>query len=1610
MFAAHTQMFSQMICLRFIRFFPNPFTHKQSQTAKTQYATSLLVLVQLASLIVLATAQTSPPCAVGQYETNNHTECTACDADSYCLDGVAMTACPAHSNTGGSTGSTAKTQCNCENTYYRDANSNCVLCPAGYRCANNAHTACGVGTYSHVGSSVCTSCPLGTFEDTVAQPNCEVCPAGLMIKKAWTATELNSAVERPMATGNNQIYIMRTFLAAAQGKNLSQWSFYAVSGPCTVTPMVFTATVDGRNTDGNFYYTLSQTGTTRTVQAAGAYTFDFIAGEQYTILAAAPEYVRPYMFFGWKFTGDTCIPYDESGATQYVLQDNYVEGVSQYYYPETAPTPRTYSVGITYSWTTDAASTTSEGSTSIFDCSCSAGTRQLSDGNCQGFCIPGTYMHNETDNACTTCSQGSFCVNSVQTACAAGYSSLPGAIQCSVCDGPGTNSNMQLYMCGMLSCADTPYNTIGPYWRGLGKISVVTGGSAAGIPQTPWFPGSIISKLVLNPSIDRPVAILVREITVTPSVPIAFQFRVLCSGLTCDQVEFQVSWANKQLVAVSSPSDYTMIYHTFSVSSTAWTRVSTVYITPSSSVITLRVFSKVASLNSVVWMDSVRVVSLGTWTYSSVSDLLLQDSVHLSVKRSPTYNKPVLDASVLQIGPNAWVQNSISSFGPDYIYYITAWVKGSSSSSSFKITTSSATATPSVIVQALTTTWTLYEFATHSPSSARFENIGSDPVSVALLYAVIRDPMINCQSCLDGSWCSGQHIYTCPDHSTSVAGVSSQSQCTCLPGYYGNQLYQGVGYTPCSICPVNYFCTGGNNVEVCPAGTKAVAGSSVCVQCAPNEICKDGAVGSCPLHSNSPTGSSLVTDCVCDDGYYGTAPDCQLCTPGSYCNSGVRTQCTASATSTPGATNWTQCYCDRGYYGVANAACTACEPGYWCWTGIRNNCPFNSFSLTTSSYVTNCTCNPGYYGPDGGPCAQCSAGSYKAVSGNTDCALCPVGTFSTDVGAVSLNSCSVCPTGTYNPIVGQYACVPCSEGSYGPLQQATSCQPCWAGSYSYAGASTCSLCSTGTKSAVVSATSPLVCQPCQVGSWSAGNATVCVDCGVCYYWAFPARVFMYTGALTNLATIDNSYRYRFCKYSGGVVVTEFRTMYAFNIDTRNSTNMNILFPGNAFNSLTALPNSKYIYAIQPPNLFRIDTQLNLWDTVYPASLPQGVLVNSVGLWIAQSDGVKCLDPADTTQIYFFPITGGANWICAHDLYPGYIYVVTSANGFKRIQISNGASTTLNSMTGLTNCEFTNDGRFALLARTTASELWAYSMFDTEVTKIMSNAIITDMLILDNNTVMVGVEGQGIMNIAIDVKDSRDCPLGKYSSYSGLQNEGQCTTCPAGSLCPGGAVIAQCTPGTYSFSVGLRQQSQCAICPAGYYCPGGASRTLCPAGSLSLVTGLTVATDCQLCPVNKYCPNSTSVFSCPANTLSAPMGKDLSDCKCAPGFKCELTKVVHAEVILPFTQSTFTPAIQQIYKEAVALAAGVDVSQVNIISISEIQFGTQRRRRNLLGQDELSPTDVQPVLDVHTSIYNSVRTDMDDLNTHLMSKGLPAHKGVKVTMHKEVVTSYKVGAH
>jgi hypothetical protein len=170
----------------------------------------------------------------------------------------------------------------------------------------------------------------------------------------------------------------------------------------------------------------------------------------------------------------------------------------------------------------------------------------------------------------------------------------------------------------------------------------------------------------------------------------------------------------------------------------------------------------------------------------------------------------------------------------------------------------------------------------------------------------------------------------CQANAVSASGSASQAFCYCKSGYahavgmstvcrqcdqgtYNSQL----GRTACSNCSVglysvNYGAIGSETCLPCPIGQWSPEGSPNC--------------NLCPANSRAAAGSGLLTSCVCDAGYTGAAGStCASCLAGTYKAATGSASCTAcpTLTSTSGsAVTLSDCWCVTGYIKVSGVCAT----------------------------------------------------------------------------------------------------------------------------------------------------------------------------------------------------------------------------------------------------------------------------------------------------------------------------------------------------------------------------------------------------------------------------------------------------------------------------------------------------------------------------------------------------------------------------------------------------------------------------------------------------------------------------------------------------------------
>jgi hypothetical protein len=1558
-------------------------------------------------------------CVAGTFAPPLATACVECTAGSYSQLNASTACTPCAANSMSVAGATSEAQCVCSDGYYKlGLAKTCGLCPAGSACGSNLITPCPLGKSSVQGQPACSDCAQGTYQPTVGGSVCHSCPAGASVVIVTPQTELNAPIARANTKATSgKLYIMRTFLEVSPGKNLTRWSFYASVPNCNVTPMLFTSSDAGVGLEAqNPRFQPVAEGASRTAEAVGAHTFSFFADPEQSHVVTAPSYL------GWRFDGETCIPHDlpvlaTGEARTPVMEFDYNQGIEYHYQENAYGEDERWSVQISNELTQVLPSTNAAGSISVMNCSCPSSTKKLTpSGICQPRCPDGQYMARDTDTVCSPCRQGSYCVDSSILPCHSGMSSLPGASACTPCVVAGNASDIALHTCGLKTCARAIPQPLGTsQWLGLGKINVGVNrfGSQDDFPFTPWAPGSIVVGMELNPASDRPYALLERNVfQVRPNKPNALQFRYRCAGVACVR-SFTVQYRE-------SAGEYVDILSVDSIPSAGWVQTSTDFFVPASVSVTVRFVAELRVSSSKVWLSGIEVVSMGDWErFGPAESVRLLNTTTVPVSYSTNYTEQnevstlrlEKDTGIIFTVPNT-TQYPGRTFPGDIVYIVSVFAQGTGTLL-FAVEDPAVGGQPAAVnvnsfdVSSSVFTEFVYQLA-RAPTKV-IVSVSMGTLVIARPSLTLREQIIGCQACLANYHCSGQTINACPSNSVSAPGSDEQTDCHCDKGFYGNVNYT-VGWSPCSPCPVNHFCNGskaGNHLAFCPNGTKSNLSSWACSPCQIDEYCAFGHVGACPDHSTSPISSWDVTHCVCDAGWYGTAPDCKPCEPGFYCTGGERIACTGNATSTPRSDDPTDCFCDRGYYGVQNAPCKVCEEGSWCWNGIKNACPINMWSPILSSFQSNCTCTDGSY-PSGASCVLCSSGTYKAGKGQVGCISCPAGTSSMAVGATNASTCLPCVAGKYSVTPGQYQCQDCAAGYYQPDQGSTSCLECWAGSYSLGKASGCTFCSAGTASPVVAAGTSSVCELCPAGWWSAGNVSACTMCGVCSYWKFPPTVVFQPLTLTAVLT-QNAQKFQFTpnNVDGRMFMGMGTSIYFVDLTAGTlSAPLTIQFPGRNwwFASLSASNLGDYIYGVQDRVAFRVDLNMGSWDKTYAAVLPSCIVEDTsrpqAVVWIGQTSGVVGRDPIQEDKtLYSYPMEG-TSYVCLNPNDSDFMYV-TGTFGLRKLSKTTGAFTSLLTGTPYTVCQLTPDGIFIILSQATGRTVWSYSLFDGTLLRIASNALVSGLYV-DSKNIVMGVDAVGVRNISYAMADSRTCSPGKHSDMVGNPSEAFCSVCDAGALCPGGSNYTRCVPGTYSLETGLRQQEQCANCPAGHYCEGKNSLVVCPLGTFSPMTKLVKAADCPLCSANYYCPNSTAQLKCPDNTVSEVGSSDLGQCTCMPGYRCIIAKVVHAEIVLQLTAAQFTESVRAKYIAAIALSAGVDVSKVTIVSVQQVSLpGSGSGVRRLLSAG------VQ-ALEVHTSIYEAPTEKLSDLNGHLNRQGLPSYHEVRISVHSEVVDSVRLG--
>ena len=290
----------------------------------------------------------------------------------------------------------------------------------------------------------------------------------------------------------------------------------------------------------------------------------------------------------------------------------------------------------------------------------------------------------------------------------------------------------------------------------------------------------------------------------------------------------------------------------------------------------------------------------------------------------------------------------------------------------------------------------------------------------------------------------------CPSNSLSLQASDQLTDCECKSGYFG------ANGGDCTTCYAGKFkpLQGPQDCDLCPNGTYSGVFAAT----------SDGVCASCQANSLSWAGSTVLTDCKCDSGFFTEnfgepTVYCQTCGNGTYnthLNATACSKCAAGLYSTAiGAKTGEVCQkCTSGFSGEGYAQCDACPP--------------HATALIASSFLTDCKCDPGYTGPDGGTCEGCAVGKFKPENGSIPCTNCPLHTYlpytaasfeiecvecaadsiTLQVGSDTVDDCK-CDVGFTSLVAGMdgEGCTACAQGKYKNTTGHDLCALCPANTY-----------------------------------------------------------------------------------------------------------------------------------------------------------------------------------------------------------------------------------------------------------------------------------------------------------------------------------------------------------------------------------------------------------------------------------------------------------------------------------------------------------------------------------------------------------------------------------
>ncbi|CAG6003426.1 unnamed protein product, partial [Menidia menidia] len=577
--------------------------------------------------------------------------------------------------------------------------------------------------------------------------------------------------------------------------------------------------------------------------------------------------------------------------------------------------------------------------------------------------------------------------------------------------------------------------------------------------------------------------------------------------------------------------------------------------------------------------------------------------------------------------------------------------------------------------------------------------------------------------------------------------------------------------------------------------------------------------------------------------------------------------------------------CDPGHYCTSGASTASpvavasggvCPRGYICPKGTKHPqqhpCPVGTWSSSLGAQnVTSCLpCPPGLYCNSTGlsqPSGLCDNGYYcskgAGLSKPTDDVtgnICPVGHYCPKGSAFPI----LCPDGTYTNTTGAEMCDHCPSGTY--CLSGEGVQPCPAGHYCLGGGVEGILpCPPGTYSPRLGLSQVEQCLICPAGYY-------CEDWGL-FEPSGPCLAGYYCMAGVNFENPDGN----FSTGIGGACP-----------------------PGRYCPEGTGLP--------LPCPAGTFSDSLYLADASGCSRCPAGQYCGTAGL--IQPSGLcqagSYCPGGDTTR------TGSEGGLCPSSFY-------CPEGSAMPVPCPAGTYTNLAGQPGCSRCPAgyycpEKTGNFSIFP-------CPPGFYCPDGTLTQSTPVLSIIFFFLHHIIF-------------------PCPRGYYNPEPMTQSLDSCLPCPPGHYCEkerltkvsgkckaGLALpVGPCSPGYYCTggATGAKpvDGETGNICPPGTYCAeGSAEPELCPAGTFSPVYGLTNETGCQPCTAGSYCreaglraptgpcsqEGSSAPEPCPSGT-SQNRDKQSSCTVCEAGYYCDARlRPVNASIRRPCPKGHYCPA-------------------------------------------------------------------------------------------------------